>query len=47
LFQQDRANELVDVGGIGEGGEFSGDGAVFGELGFESLASGDGCLEFY
>jgi hypothetical protein len=46
LFQQDGANELVDIGGIGEGGEFSGDGAVFGELGFESLASGDGCLEF-
>jgi hypothetical protein len=46
LFQQNRADELVDVGVIGQGGEFSGDGAVFGELGFEGLAGGDGCLEF-
>jgi hypothetical protein len=45
LFQQDGADELVDVGGIREGGEFGGDGAVFGELGFESLAGGDGGLE--
>jgi hypothetical protein len=46
LFQQDGADELVDVGGIGEGGEFGGDGAVFGELRFEGLTSRDGCLEF-
>jgi hypothetical protein len=45
LLQEDGSDELVDVGRVGEGGELGGDGAVLGELRFESLARGDGRLE--
>lgn len=45
LFQEDGADELVDGGGGGEGGEFLLDAFVLLLLGLEALAGGDGCLE--
>lgn len=47
LLEEYRTNQLVDVGGVGEGGEFGGHSAVFCELRFQSLAGGDGGLKVW
>ena len=47
LLQKDGANELVDIRGVRQCSEFGGDGLILSQLGFKSLAGGDGGLEVY
>ena len=47
LLQKNRANELINIRGFRQGSKFGGHGLVLGQLGFKSLAGGDGCLEVY
>jgi hypothetical protein len=47
LLEEDGADELVDVRGVGESRKLGGDSAILGELGFEGLAGGDAGLEVW
>lgn len=47
MLEEDGADELVDIGGVGESRKLGGDSAILGELGFEGLAGGDAGLEVW